>query len=299
MAGVRGRARSAHLSSRLLAPGDVRALAAGLGLRPSKQRGQNFVVDANTVRRIARTADLAPDDIVLEVGPGLGSLTLALLDAIGPRGRVIAVEVDPLLATVLPTTVAERAPDRADLLTVVTGDALRLDHIPGQAPTALVANLPYNVAVPVLLHLWALSPTLRRALVLVQAEVAARLVAAPGSRTYGVPSVKTAWYGRARPVGKVSRAVFWPVPRVDSALVAWRRSDTERAGIDRSRVFGVVDAAFAQRRKTLRQALASLAGSAAAAEAALHEAGIDPASRGEQLDVDAFIALAAAMDALS
>lgn len=297
MAGVRRRARPAHLStSGLLGPGDVRALADRLGLRPSKQRGQNFVVDPNTVRRVARLAGVGAADTVLEVGPGLGSLTLALLDATAPDGSVVAVEVDRRLAAELPATVAERAPASAGRLHVVTDDALRLGSVPGPAPTALVANLPYNVAVPVLLHLFALLPTVRRALVMVQAEVADRLVAGPGSRTYGVPSVKTAWYGTASLAGRVSRSVFWPAPHVDSALVAWRRHDAERPG-DRDRVFGVVDAAFAQRRKTLRSTLAALAGSPAAAERALRAAGVDPGARGEQLDVDAFVRVADALGA--
>jgi len=273
----------------------VRALAADLGLRPSKQRGQNFVVDANTVRRIARAARLTPEDVVLEVGPGLGSLTLALLDATAPTGRVVAVEVDARLAGVLPDTVADRAPDQADRLTVVQADAMQLTDVPGAAPTVVVANLPYNVAVPVLLHLWAVFPTVWTALVMVQAEVADRLVAGPGSRTYGVPSVKAAWYGTATAAGRVSRSVFWPAPHVDSGLVAWQRHDRPRTGPGREAVFAVVDAAFAQRRKMLRSALAGLAGSPTAAEAALRAAGVDPGARGEQLAVDDFARIAEAL----
>ncbi len=265
-------------------------------MRPSKQRGQNFVVDANTVRRIVRTADLAPSDVVLEVGPGLGSLTLGLLDATGPDGHVVAVEVDRMLAGTLPGTVRDRAPAHADRLTVVTADALRLTSLPGPPPTALVANLPYNVSVPVLLHLWALLPSVRHALVMVQAEVADRLVAGPGSRTYGVPSVKAAWYGTASAAGRVARTVFWPAPHVDSGLVAWRRHAEQRQGPSRDAVFAVVDAAFAQRRKTLRSALAELVGSPTSAEEVLRAAHVDPGARGEQLDVDAFVAVAAALE---
>jgi 16S rRNA (adenine1518-N6/adenine1519-N6)-dimethyltransferase len=299
---VRRVARPAHLTgppagSRLLGPADVRALAAGLRLRPSKQRGQNFVVDPNTVRRIARVADLRADDVVLEVGPGLGSLTLALLDATGRQGRVVAVEIDPGLCAALAGTVRDRAPGSADRLTVVQADAMRVQDLPGPPPTALVANLPYNVAVPVLLHLWALLPTVQRALVLVQAEVADRLVAAPGSRTYGVPSVKAAWYGTATAAGRVARTVFWPAPHVDSGLVAWRRHDPPRSSAARREVFAVVDTAFAQRRKTLRSALAAHAGSPAAAERALRAAGVDPGARGEQLGVDDFVRVATALGA--
>ena len=273
----------------------MRGLAAGLRLRPSKQRGQNFVIDPNTVRRIARVADLRPGDVVLEVGPGLGSLTLGLLDATGPQGRVLAIEVDATLAAALPATVADRAPASADRLTVVTADALHLQELADPLPTALVANLPYNVAVPVLLHLWAVLPTVQRALVMVQAEVADRLVAGPGSRTYGVPSVKAAWYGSATGAGRVSRSVFWPAPHVDSGLVAWRRHEAVRPRPPREEVFAVVDAAFAQRRKTLRSALAGLAGSPAAAEAALRGAGVDPGTRGEQLAVDDFVQIAVSL----
>jgi 16S rRNA (adenine1518-N6/adenine1519-N6)-dimethyltransferase len=276
---------------RLLGPADVRALAARLDLRPTKQLGQNFVVDANTVRRVVRAAALRPDDRVLEVGPGLGSLTLALLDDVA---SVVAVEVDPVLAGALPSTVAARAPAAVQRLDVVTADASRVatDDLPGAAPTALVANLPYNVAVPVLLHLLGLLPSLRSALVMVQAEVAERLGAAPGSRVYGVPSVKARWYGNVRRAGSVPRTVFWPVPNVDSGLVAVDRRPPPSTTATRDEVFAVVDAAFAQRRKTLRGALARWAGTPAAAEAALRAAGVDPAARGEQLDVDDFARLA-------
>lgn len=271
----------------MLGPADVRALADRLGLRPTKQRGQNFVIDANTVRRIVQDSGVTGDDVVLEVGPGLGSLTLALLAV---ARRVVAVEVDPVLAGALPQTLAERAPG-ADL-EVVLADALRIDEIPGPPPTALVANLPYNVSVPVLLHLLALVPTLEHGLVMVQSEVADRLAAPPGSRVYGVPSVKAAWYADVRRAGSVGRNVFWPAPNVDSGLVAWTRREPPATTATREQVFAVVDAAFAQRRKALRPALRALAGSADAAEAALRRAGIDPMTRGEQLGVEEFARIA-------
>ncbi|WP_116951592.1 16S rRNA (adenine(1518)-N(6)/adenine(1519)-N(6))-dimethyltransferase RsmA [Jiangella endophytica] len=277
---------------RLLGPADVRRLAAELDLRPTKTLGQNFVIDPNTVRRIVRVAGVGPDDVVVEVGPGLGSLTLALLPVVA---RVVAVEIDPVLAARLPSTVAEYAPGVADRLEVVPADALRIDSLPGPAPTALVANLPYNVSVPVLLHLLETLPSLSRVLVMVQKEVADRLVAAPGSRTYGVPSVKAAWYATVSPAGAVGRNVFWPAPNVDSGLVLLeRRPGDDRDPAGRAAVFGVVDAAFAQRRKTLRAALSGWAGSAAAAEAALVDAGVDPRARGEQLTVDDFARIAVA-----
>lgn len=271
---------------RLLGPVEIRGLAESLGVRPTKKLGQNFVHDPNTVRRIVAAADLSPDDVVLEVGPGLGSLTLALLPACA---AVVAVEIDPVLAARLPATAAEHAPELAEKLTVVHEDALKVTDLP-VAPTALVANLPYNVAVPVVLHLLAVVPTLRRVLVMVQAEVADRMAAGPGGRVYGVPSVKIAWYASAKRVATVPRAVFWPVPNVDSALVLLERRPTPEA--DREAVFAVVDAAFAQRRKTLRAALSGWAGSPAAAEAALTAAGVDPGARGEQLAVDDFVRIA-------
>ena len=279
----------ASAGPRLLGPADVRSLAADLGIRPTKQRGQNFVIDANTVRRIVRAAGLEPDDVVVEVGPGLGSLTLALLGAVS---RVVAIEVDPLLARALPATVERFAPAYADRLEVVEADALRVGELPGPAPTALVANLPYNVSVPVLLHLLALLPSLRKGLVMVQSEVADRLAAAPGSRTYGVPSVKAAWYADVRRAGAIGRNVFWPAPNVDSGLVAWERREPPAVSVTREEVFAVVDAAFAQRRKTLRSTLKNLAGSAEAAEAALAHAGISPMARGESLGVEDFARVA-------
>ncbi|MEA2484658.1 MAG: rRNA (adenine1518-N6/adenine1519-N6)-dimethyltransferase [Thermoleophilaceae bacterium] len=292
---------------RLLGASDVRALAAELDLRPTKKLGQNFVHDANTVRRIVRLADVPPGTTVLEVGPGLGSLTLALLDAVGPDGAVVAVELDPVLAARLPATAAERAPGLT--LRTVTADALRIraadvrtadgpggphgPHGP-EAPTALVANLPYNVAVPVVLHLLAELPDLRTGLVMVQSEVADRLAARPGEDAYGGPSAKLAWYAEARRAGPVPRGVFWPVPGVDSALVAFTRHPSGDLGDDAARraTFAVVDAAFSQRRKSLRAALAGWAGSPARAEERLRAAGVDPAARGEQLGVEAFAAIA-------
>jgi len=271
----------------LLTAPDVRALAARLNLRPTKTLGQNFVIDPNTVRRLVRTAGVDPDDVVVEVGPGLGSLTLGLLPEVA---RVVAVEIDPVLAAELPVTVGMRLPAYADRLEVVQQDALQLTEVPGLPPTAFVANLPYNVAVPVLLRLLEQLPSLRTGLVMVQAEVADRLVAPPGSRTYGVPSVKAAWYAEVRRAGAVGRTVFWPAPRVDSGLVAFRRRSAPDA--DRGAVFAVVDAAFAQRRKTLRAALAGWAGSASEAERRLRAAGIDPSVRGEVLGVEDFARLA-------
>ncbi|MFC7326682.1 16S rRNA (adenine(1518)-N(6)/adenine(1519)-N(6))-dimethyltransferase RsmA [Marinactinospora rubrisoli] len=275
--------------ARLLTPADVRRLAGRLGVRPTKTLGQNFVIDAGTVRRIVRVSGVGADDVVIEVGPGLGSLTLALLPHVR---RVTAVEIDPTLAAALPGTVREHAPDLAGRLEVVTADAMRVTAIPGPEPTALVANLPYNVAVPVVLHLLELLPSLRRGLVMVQAEVADRLAAGPGSRTYGAPSVKAAWYAEVRRAGSIGRNVFWPAPNVDSGLVELRRRPAPPAAVSRAEVFAVIDAAFAQRRKTLRAALAALAGSAPAAEAALRAAGVDPSTRGEALDIVAFARIA-------
>jgi 16S rRNA (adenine1518-N6/adenine1519-N6)-dimethyltransferase len=275
----------------LLTAPDVRELADRLGLRPTKTLGQNFVIDPNTVRRLVRTAGVTPDDVVVEVGPGLGSLTLGLLPEVA---RVVAVEIDPVLAAQLPMTVAATLPEFAGRLEVLEQDALRLTDVPGPPPTAFVANLPYNVAVPVLLRLLEHLPSLRTGLVMVQAEVADRLVAPPGSKTYGVPSVKAAWYAEVRRAGAVGRNVFWPAPRVDSGLVAFTRREPPEG--DRRAVFAVVDAAFAQRRKTLRAALAGWAGSAEEAERRLRAAGIDPSARGEVLGVEDFARLARAAD---
>ena len=276
------------MASGLLDPSAVRELASQLGLRPTKQRGQNFVTDANTIRRIVATAQVTEDDTVLEVGPGLGSLTLGLLQT---ARRVIAIEIDDLLAAQLPQTVAARLPERAAALTVINADALRVNAVP-EAPTAVVANLPYNVAVPVLLHLLATFDSWSRGLVMVQAEVADRLAARPGSKTYGVPSVKVAWYAAASRVGTVSPTVFWPVPNVESGLVTIDRRPQPETTAIRDQVFAVVDAAFAQRRKMLRSALAGLAGSSAAASSAVAAAGLDPKARGETLDVTDFARIA-------
>jgi 16S rRNA (adenine1518-N6/adenine1519-N6)-dimethyltransferase len=290
--------------TRLLGPAEVRELASRLGVRPTKALGQNFVHDPNTVRRIVSAAALAEDDVVVEVGPGLGSLTLGLLPV---ASHVYAVEVDPVLAAALPETVKDRAPEYAERLTVIERDALRLVPSDVDGATALVANLPYNVAVPVVLHLLGTVPTLRHGLVMVQKEVADRLTAGPGSKVYGVPSAKLAWYATARQAGKVPPNVFWPVPNVDSGLVAFttRQPPAEgiasrhlgrigKAALDRDNVFAVVDAAFAQRRKTLRAALAGWAGSADAAAAIVAEAGVDPGARGESLTIEQFAAIAAA-----
>jgi 16S rRNA (adenine1518-N6/adenine1519-N6)-dimethyltransferase len=288
-------------AAKLLGPAEVRQIAERLGVRPAKRLGQTFVIDAGTIRRIVTLAGLSDDDAVLEVGPGLGSLTLGLLEA---ARRVIAVEVDPVLAAELPRTVAARAPALAGRLEVVNVDALALTAAPsGDLPTALVANLPYNVAVPVLLHLLDAFASIGRGLVMVQAEVADRMCAPPGSRTYGVPSVKLAWYGSARRAGTVSRSVFWPVPNVDSALVSFTRwPDGGLAGgpppgqpaVGRAEVFAVIDAAFAQRRKTLRSALAAWAGSVQAAEAVLRDADIDPSLRGEAIGITQYAGIAEA-----
>ncbi|HSR85573.1 MAG TPA: 16S rRNA (adenine(1518)-N(6)/adenine(1519)-N(6))-dimethyltransferase RsmA [Streptosporangiaceae bacterium] len=282
--------------AQLLGPTEIRAIAARLGIQPSKRLGQNFVVDAGTVSRIAGMARLRADDVVLEVGPGFGSLTLPLLAA---AGHVIAVEVDKVLAAELPATVAARTPQLAGRLSVVTADAARVSELPGDPPTVLVANLPYNVSVPVVLHLLATVPSLRGGLVMVQAEVADRMCAPPGSRIYGVPSAKLAWFATARRAGSVGRAVFWPVPRVDSGLVELTKLGPGEAArirdaAGRAETFEVIDAAFSQRRKTLRSALAAWAGSPGAAEDTLRAAGVDPAVRGEALGIADFARIAAA-----
>lgn len=298
----------------LLGPAEIRALAERAGIRPTKTLGQNFVLDGGTVRKIVRQADVVAGERVVEVGPGLGSLTLGLLEA---GADVVAVEIDPVLAGLLPETVrrhvsgavvdtvdlpdvaepaagagADPGPPAHPALTVVRGDALDVRALPGRAPTALVANLPYNVSVPVLLTFLEHFPTLERVLVMVQAEVADRVAAPPGSRTYGVPSVKAAWYASARRTATVGRSVFWPVPNVDSALVRLDRREPPATTATREQVFAVVDAAFAQRRKMLRSALATLAGGAEAATRAITAAGVDPQARGEALDVTAFARVA-------
>lgn len=275
-------------ASHLLGPAEIRELAAELDVTPTKKLGQNFLHDPNTVRMIVGAAELSPDDVVVEVGPGLGSLTLGLVDTVS---RVIALEIDPRLAGRLPTTVAARAPEFADRLTVVNTDALKVSRTDLDAePTALVANLPYNVSVPVLLHLLAEFPTIKRVLVMVQKEVADRLAAKPGSKIYGVPSVKASFYGDVARAGTIGKHVFWPAPNIESGLVRIDVDETNPREL-RGKVFPLVDAAFAQRRKTLRSTLAGQFGSAADAEAALRAAGIDPGLRGEKLTVDDFVRL--------
>jgi 16S rRNA (adenine1518-N6/adenine1519-N6)-dimethyltransferase len=303
---------------RLLGAGDIRDIAGRLGVRPTKRLGQNFVVEQGTVRRIAALAAPRDGDVVLEVGPGLGSLTLALLEAAAESdARLVAVEIDPALAAALPRTVADRAPVAAGQFRVLQADAL---HVVGAgpaeggqaggepadrrergagvelpwAPTVLAANLPYNVAVPVVLHLLTELPSLERGVVMVQAEVADRMCAGPGSRVYGAPSAKLAWFAAARPVGVVPRSVFWPVPNVDSKLVAFTRRDPPATSASRQEVFAVIDAAFGQRRKTLRAALAGWAGSPAEAERLLRAACVDPSARGESLGIAEFARVAEA-----
>lgn len=297
----------------LLSPSDVRALAAELALLPTKRLGQNFMIDSNTVRRIVRLAGVGAGDVVLEIGPGLGSLTLGLLDS---GASVLAVEIDHRLASLLPRTIGARRPDVAGRLGVVVGDAMRLPlpvalsvPQPGaqavaepaahagsarrlapepRSPSFMVANLPYNIAVPVLLRILADQPSVQRCLVLVQAEVGDRLAANPGSRSYGAPSVKLQWYGAARLAGDVPASVFWPRPRVESKLVAFQRGAPPATASSRTTVFDCVDAAFNQRRKTLRQALQQWAGSATAASEVLELAHVDGAVRGEVLTIDDF-----------
>lgn len=283
---------SSAQSADLLGPVEIRTLAEKLNVTPTKKLGQNFVHDPNTVRRIVAAAELDPSDHVVEVGPGLGSLTLALLDT---ADKVTAVEIDDRLAAELPHTVAWRAAPYASRLTIVGRDALKITADDLQEPTALVANLPYNVSVPVLLHLLATFPSIRRVLVMVQAEVADRLAATPGSKIYGVPSVKAAFYGDVKRAGAIGKNVFWPAPKIESGLVRidryvnppWPITEESRA-----RVWPLIDAAFAQRRKTLRAALSGHYGGGAAAQAALHAAGIDPQLRGEKLSVADFVRLA-------
>ncbi|MDK8806876.1 16S rRNA (adenine(1518)-N(6)/adenine(1519)-N(6))-dimethyltransferase RsmA [Corynebacterium striatum] len=277
---------------KLLGPVEIRQLAEKLDVTPTKKLGQNFLHDPNTIRRIVAAADLQRDDRVVEVGPGLGSLTLGLLEAVDD---LTVMEIDPRLAAQLPDTIAERAPEQAGNLRLIEKDALRI--APGELgePTALVANLPYNVAVPVLLHLLELYPTIRRVLVMVQLEVAERLAAKPGNKVYGVPSVKASFYGTVRQAGTIGKNVFWPAPNIESGLVRidcfqdapWPIDDATRKA-----VFPLVDAAFAQRRKTLRAALSGHFGGGPAAEEALVAAGIDPRLRGEKLAVEDFVRLA-------
>jgi 16S rRNA (adenine1518-N6/adenine1519-N6)-dimethyltransferase len=280
----------------------VRGIAGRLDVRPTKKLGQNFVVEQGSVRRIAALAGVRPGDVVLEVGPGLGSLTLALLAAAVDAGvgadaggaRLVAVEIDPVLAGELPKTIADRAPDFTGLVEVLAADALAVGEAEVGRPTVLAANLPYNVAVPVVLNLLAALPSLERGIVMVQAEVADRMCAGPGGRVYGAPSAKLAWYASARLAGAVPRSVFWPVPNVDSKLVAFTRHDPPPTSASRAEVFAVVDAAFGQRRKTLRAALGGWAGSPAEAERLLRAAGVDPGARGESLPIADFARIAQA-----
>jgi 16S rRNA (adenine1518-N6/adenine1519-N6)-dimethyltransferase len=272
----------------LLGAAQIRELAAQLDLKPSKSLGQNFVIDSNVCTKIVRTAGVTSEDIALEIGPGLGSLTLAMLEV---AQSVIAVEIDPRLAQQLSITVAQHFA-HPENLTVINKDALAVNELP-VAPTVLVANLPYNVSVPVLLHLLEKFPTLRTGVVMVQAEVADRLAAKPGGKEYGIPSVKAAWWADVKNVGTVSRSIFWPAPNVDSKLVGFTRRETAGSEESREKVFTIIDAAFAQRRKMLRSALSSLYGSSSAAEAILIKAGIDPTLRGEALQVESFCKIAA------
>jgi len=274
--------------STLLGATEIRALAASLSATPTKKLGQNFVIDPNTVRRIVTQAHVCETDVVVEIGPGLGSLTLALLPNVA---KVLAVEIDPVLAGALPATVALHAPSLKDNLTVINADAMRIDSLPAN-PTHLVANLPYNVSVPVVLHFLETFPSLKEILVMVQAEVADRMAAGPGSKIYGVPSVKMAWYGDVTKAGSVGRNVFWPAPNVDSGLVRLVRKDREFDPQLRELTFTIVDAAFGQRRKTLRTALGSVLGSPQNVESILREARVDSGLRGEQLSLQDFVAIA-------
>ena len=271
----------------LLGAAQIRELASALDLKPSKSLGQNFVHDGNVCRKIVRTAGLEASDIALEIGPGLGSLTLAMLEV---AQSVVAVEIDARLAKQLPITIARHC-ERAEALTVIQADALTLQNLP-VAPTVLVANLPYNVSVPVFLHLLEILPSLRSGVVMVQAEVADRLAAKPNSKEYGIPSVKAAWWADVTGAGSVSRNIFWPQPNVDSKLVSFTRRQTPGDEELRKKVFAIIDLAFAQRRKMLRSALSSIYGGSAATEAVLTSAGIDPTLRGEALDIASFCAIA-------
>ena len=274
----------------LLGGADVRALADSLGVVPTKKLGQNFVTDPNTIRKIVASAKLEANETVVEIGPGLGSLTLGLLEAVE---HVISVEIDSKMAAAIEQTVAKRAVGRK--FSLVTQDAMKVTELPAD-PTALVANLPYNISVPVLLHFIETFPSLRHGLVLVQSEVAHRLAAPKGSKVYGGPSAKLAWWADAHLAGNVSRSIFWPIPNVDSSLVYFAKRSEPLGSEDlRVKTFAIIDAAFAQRRKTLRQALAEFAGSAAEAEVLLTKAGISPQLRGEQLDVNDFVKIARAV----
>jgi len=271
----------------LLGGSDIRELATRLDVMPTKKLGQNFVTDPNTIRRIVTAAKLDGTEDVVEIGPGLGSLTLGLLEV---AKSVTSVEIDTKMAAAIEATVAKRAPGKNFRL--VTHDAMTITELP-IAPTALVANLPYNISVPVLLNFMERFETIAKGLVLVQLEVAERLAAKPGSKIYGAPSAKLAWYANANLAGNVGRNIFWPVPNVDSALVYFERFEIPRGNeVLRRKTFEVIDAAFGQRRKTLRQALSTWAGSPAVAEARLVAAGVDPQLRGEQLAIEKFVAIA-------
>ena len=281
------------VSNQLLGASVIRELAAKLNISPTKKLGQNFVIDPNTVRFIIEQSKIQSSDVVLEVGPGLGSLTLGLLPV---AKHVIAVEIDTRLSNELPATVERFAPEFRSKLTVINSDALRVDSATvspdNLEPTAIVANLPYNVAVPVLLHLLEILPHVKNVVVMVQKEVADRMCAGPGSRTYGIPSVKVRWYGVAEPAGNIGKNVFWPAPHVDSGLVRITVSPREGdSHTNRKRVFTVVDACFAHRRKTLRAGLADFIGSPQQAEQALVAAGISPSARAETLELADFIRL--------
>lgn len=280
----------APTTQNLLGAQEIRELADMLGIRPTKTLGQNFVIDPNTIRRIIATAIISPDETVVEVGPGLGSLTLGILDA---AKDMVAVEIDPPLAEQLPATIAKMRPGSEARIDVVLSDAMKVTELP-RTPGALVANLPYNVAVPVLLHMFAQFPSIEHALVMVQDEVADRLAAKPGSKIYGVPSVKANWFAEVSKAGVIGTNVFWPAPKIKSGLVAFERRAELLSDLPREEVFAIIDAAFAQRRKTLRAALSTWAGSGARAGSILEAAGIDPQLRGEKLDIHDFIKIAEA-----
>ncbi len=273
--------------SNLLGAAEIREIAERIGVRPTKKLGQNFVVDANTCRKIVKSAGVEPSDVALEIGPGLGSLTLAMLEC---AREVIAIEIDERLAAELPETAKRHGFDQTKL-TIITQDAMQVSKLPND-PTVLVANLPYNVSVPVLLRFLGLFPTLRVGVVMVQSEVADRLVAKPNSKTYGSPSVKAAWWADLTSAGTVSRSIFWPVPNVDSSLVRFVRHESAGDETLRKSTFKIIDAAFAQRRKMMRAALSDLCGGSAAASTIIEASGIDPTIRGEALELSDFIKIA-------
>ena len=273
--------------SNLLGAVEIREIAERIGVRPTKKLGQNFVVDANTCRKIVKSADVRATDVALEIGPGLGSLTLAMMES---AKEVIAIEIDDRLATELPETAKRHSFDTSNL-TIINEDAMNISTLPIE-PTVLVANLPYNVSVPVLLRYLELFPTLRSGVVMVQSEVADRLVAKPNSKTYGSPSVKATWWADLTSAGTVSRSIFWPVPNVDSSLVRFVRHQSAGDEALRKVVFKIIDAAFAQRRKMMRAALSDMCGGSAAASSIIEASGIDPTIRGESLELADFIKIA-------